>query len=253
MCMSGENANGNICVSIITVSYNSAKTIKRTIESVLHQTYKNIEYIIVDGASTDGTVDIVRKFESDFNGRLIWVSESDHGIYDAMNKGIKMASGDLIGILNSDDYYELDAVENMVCALGKEKYQILYGFMRTLRNGEEYSIAIRTHKDLRNGMIAHPACFVTKQTYNDLGMYNTKYKSVADYDFMLRMSDNKSVIFKPVYKLIANFEQGGMCSTTMAWLELLELQREYGIITSGEYIKTMIKHRLHTLLHVMKK
>lgn len=251
--MDSDNVNGNVHVSIITVSYNSAKTIKRTIESVLQQTYKNIEYIIVDGASTDGTVDIVREFESDFNGRLIWVSEPDHGIYDAMNKGIKMASGDLIGILNSDDYYELDAAENMVSALGNEKYQILYGFMRTLRNGDEYSIVIRTHKDLRNGMIAHPACFVTKQTYDDLGMYNTKYKSVADYDFMLRMSANKSVIFKPVYKLIANFEQGGMCSTTMAWLELLELQREYGIITSGEYIKTMIKHRLHTLLHVMKK
>ncbi len=247
--MDSGNVNDNVRVSIITVSYNSEKTIKRTIESVLHQTYQNIEYIVIDGASVDRTVDIVKKFESDFEGRLIWVSEPDRGIYDAMNKGIKKASGDLIGILNSDDYYELDAVENMVRALGKEKYQILYGFMRTLRNGEEYSIAIQTHKDLRNGMIAHPSCFVTKQTYDDLGMYDTKYKSVADYDFMLRMFDCKEVIFKPVYKLIANFEQGGMCSTTMAWLELLELQKEYGIITSGEYTKTIIKHKLHTIFH----
>lgn len=251
--MSTENINSDIWVSIITVSYNSEKTIKRTIESVLHQTYKNIEYIIIDGASTDHTVDIVKGYEKDFCGRLVWVSEPDAGVYYAMNKGIEKASGELIGILNSDDYYEPDAVENMVSALGKEKYQILYGFMRTLKNGEEYSIAIRTHKDLRNGMIAHPTCFVTRQTYADLGMYNTKYKSVADYDFMLRMLDNPNVQFKPVYRLITNFEQGGMSSTTMAWLELLKLQKEHGIITSGEYTKTIIKYKLHTLfLRVIK-
>lgn len=245
--------NNAISVSIITVSYNSEKTIKRTIESVLFQTYKNIEYIIIDGASIDCTVDIIKEYEDRFSNRLKWISEPDAGIYFAMNKGIEMASGDLIGILNSDDYYEPDAVENMVNALGKEKYQILYGFLRTLRNGEEYSIGIRTHKDLKNGMISHPTCFVTKQVYSDLGMYDTVYKSVADYDFMLRMFDNKNVIFRPVYKLITNFEQGGMSSTTMAWLELLKLQKKHGIITTAEYNKTIIKYRLHILIHGRSK
>ena len=237
-----------IRVSIITVSYNSEKTIKRTIESVFAQTYKNIEYIIIDGKSTDNTISIVKEYENRFEGRMHWVSEPDKGIYDAMNKGIKMASGELVGILNSDDYYELDAVENMVNALGTEKYQILYGFMRTLRNGEEYSIAIRTYKDLRNGMISHPTCFVTKKLYDDLGMYDTRYKSVADYDFMLRMFDNKDVVFRPVYKLITNFEQGGMSSTTAAWFELVELQKNYGIITKSEYRKIMIKDKLYHLI-----
>lgn len=249
--MDHENVNGDVQVSIITVSYNSEKTIRRTMESVLCQSYKNIEYIIIDGASTDSTVNIIKEFEDQFGGRLVWVSEPDDGIYHAMNKGIAMATGDLIGILNSDDYYEPDAVDDMVNALGNEKYQILYGFVRTLKNGEEYSIEIHTHKDLRNEMIAHPSCFVTRQVYADFGTYNTKYKSVADYDFMLRMFDNKKVMFKPVYKLIANFEQGGMSSTAMAWLELLKLQREYGIITPGEYKKTMIKYRLHTLIHTV--
>lgn len=242
----------NTKVSVITVSYNSEKTIRRTIESVLAQTYKNIEYIIIDGKSTDNTVDIVKEYEDKFAGRMHWVSEPDKGIYDAMNKGIKMSSGELVGILNSDDYYEPDAVENMVNEMGKEKYQILYGFMRTLRNGEEYSISIRTHKDLRNAMISHPTCFVTKQLYTDLGIYDTRYKSVADYDFMLRMFENKDVVFHPVYKLITNFEQGGMSSTTAAWLELVELQKNHGIITKGEYNKIMIKHRLYSLIHRKK-
>lgn len=245
----GQKGNYGIWVSIITVSFNSEKTIKRTIESVLFQTYKNIEYIIIDGASTDHTVDIIKGYQNQFGNRIKWVSEPDEGIYAAMNKGIEMASGDLIGILNSDDYYELDAVESMVNALGKDKYQILYGFLRTLRNGEEYAIEIRTHKDLKNGMISHPTCFVTKQVYSDLGMYDTAYKSVADYDFMLRMSDNKNVVFQPVYKLITNFEQGGMSSTTTAWLELLKLQRNHGIITTVEYNKTILKYKLHTLIH----
>ena len=244
-----QQVNCDILVSIITVAYNSEKTIRRTIESVLNQTYKNVEYIIIDGKSTDNTINIVKEYEDRFAGRMRWISEPDKGIYDAMNKGIKLSSGELVGILNSDDYYELDAVENMVNALGSEKYQILYGFMRTLRNGEEYSIAIRTHKDLRNGMISHPTCFVTKKLYDDFGMYDTRYKSVADYDFMLRMFDNKDVVFRPVYKLITNFEQGGMSSTTAAWLELVELQKNYGIITKGEYNKIMIKDRLYSLIH----
>ena len=97
-------------ISIITVCFNSQKTIGRTFDSVLRQTYPNIEYLVIDGQSTDGTTDIIREYEPLFQGRMKWVSEKDEGIYDAMNKGIRMATGDLIGILNSDDYYEDNAV-----------------------------------------------------------------------------------------------------------------------------------------------
>ena len=120
----------NIKVSIITVCYNSEKTIRRTIESVLNQTYDNIEYIIVDGASTDQTMDIVKEYEPKFSGRMRWISEPDEGIYFAMNKGIDMAAGELIGLLNSDDTYESNAVKSIRDALVSEPYQILYGFAR---------------------------------------------------------------------------------------------------------------------------
>ena len=107
----------NPLISIITVCFNSSKTIRQTIESVLNQTYTNIEYILVDGKSTDNTVAIIEEYAPQFTAKGIvyrWVSEPDAGIYDAMNKGIKLATGEWIGIINSDDWYELDACENML-------------------------------------------------------------------------------------------------------------------------------------------
>jgi len=104
-------------ISIITVCFNSENTIKDTIESVLNQTYKNIEYLIIDGKSSDETLNIIKSFEEKFNNSKItfkWISEADKGIYDAMNKGLKMANGELIGILNSDDWYELETVKIIV-------------------------------------------------------------------------------------------------------------------------------------------
>ena len=92
-------------ISLITVTFNSAATLRNTIQSVLAQSYSNIEYIIVDGDSKDNTIDIIREYESLFSGRLHWVSETDKGLYDAMNKGIRMATGDIVGIINSDDFY----------------------------------------------------------------------------------------------------------------------------------------------------
>ena len=103
--------NNSPLISIITVSYNAVKTIEDTITSVLNQTYSNIEYIIIDGASTDGTLEVIKKYQDDIS---IIVSEPDKGIYDAMNKGIERANGELIGIINADDWYEANAVERSI-------------------------------------------------------------------------------------------------------------------------------------------
>ena len=238
--------------TVIKVCYNSAATIRKTFESILKQTYPNIEYIVVDGQSTDGTIDIIKEFVPLFGERMKWISEPDDGIYDAMNKGIRMASGELIGILNSDDYYELDAVEHMVGAMTDEPYQILYGAMRIWKDGMERSISIGSHLFLREGMIGHPSCFVSKQLYMDLGGYDTQFVSAADYDFMLRMAENKEVYFKPVYKLIANFATGGMCSSSVAYYDLLKVQKKHGIITEKEYKKTVLKCKIHDFMRGIK-
>ncbi|MBQ3601729.1 MAG: glycosyltransferase [Lachnospiraceae bacterium] len=242
----------DIVCSIITVSYNSEKTIKKTIESVLNQSYKGYEYIIIDGNSTDGTVNIIKEYESQFDGRMKWISEPDHGIYDAMNKGIRMASGQLIGIINSDDFYETDAVEQMVETMSEQPYQILYGAIRTLHNGVEKSISINSHLFLQESMIGHPACFITKQLYDDLGVYNTQFISAADYDFMLRMIQDKRVVFTPVYRVIANFSTGGMCASSKAYYDLLKVRKKHNLISSSEYKKTVIKCKIYDFLHGQK-
>lgn len=235
--------------SIVTVSFNSERTIAKTIESVLNQTYKNIEYIVIDGNSSDRTMEIVRNYEPLFEGRMKWVSEPDQGIYDAMNKGIYMASGELIGIINSDDYYENSAVEDMVKAMSDAPYQIIYGAIRTLKDGKEKCISINSHIFLKECMIGHPACFITKQLYDELGVYDTQFISAADYDFMLRMIENPDVHFQPVYKLIANFVIGGTCTSSKAYYDLLKVQKKHNLITENGYKKTLFKCKLYDFLH----
>lgn len=236
-------------VSIITVCFNSSKTIRKTFDSVLQQSYPEIEYLVVDGESTDGTVDIIKEYEPLFQGRMRWVSEEDNGIYDAMNKGIRMSSGELIGIINSDDYYETDAVEIMVNEWTGENYQILYGAVRTWKNGVEESIGILSHRFLHERMIGHPSCFVTRAVYEDFGYYDIKHTSAADYDFMLKMNENPEVHFKPVYRVIANFTTGGMCATDKAYEDLMEVRKAHGLLTNYQYRK----FRMMSCLYKMKE
>ncbi len=231
----------NSLVSIVTVCFNSEKTIERTIKSVLNQTYKNIEYIIIDGASTDHTLEIVKRYEPYFEGRMTIVSEKDNGIYDAMNKGIQRAKGSLIGIINSDDFYEENAVETIVNHMSQEKYQILYGMTRILKNEMEESISICSHHFLKERPMSHPACFVAKEIYNDFGGYDLKYPYVADYDFLLRMQKQKAVSFIPVYQLIVNFSLGGACASDGAYQDLIKMQRDYGMITKQRYYRIKLQ------------
>ncbi|MDO5424826.1 MAG: glycosyltransferase family 2 protein [Eubacteriales bacterium] len=239
----------DILVSIITVCYNSEKTIERTILSVLNQTYKNIEYIIVDGLSQDHTLDIVAKHQKDFGDRLKVISEKDNGIYDAMNKGIRNVRGQLVGIINSDDYYESTAVERMVEAMTSDSYQILYGLLRKTHNGVEYQVMMTKHENLENVMIPHPTCFITKKLYTDLGMYNTNYKSCADYDFMLTMKEKPNVRFIPVYQVIATFEEtNGMSSKASAHREVLKMKKERKLISNKQFLIGEMKIVLKALI-----
>ena len=239
----------DILVSIITVCYNSEKTIRQTMDSVLKQTYSNIEYIVVDGASTDGTLAIIREYEQRFGARMRYISEPDNGIYDAMNKGIGMAEGEIIGIINSDDYYELDAVEKVVSAYGKEDCAVLYGEMRTWMDDKEESVWIGSPEFIEKRMIGHPACFVTKRAYDKFGVFDTRYCSVADYDLMLRYKKCKEIRFIPIYEVLANFRSGGMCSTQKAFFDLLDLQVHYGMISRHQRRVQRWKAKISSMFH----
>ncbi len=221
--------------SIITVCYNSEKTIERTIKSVLNQTENDYEYIIVDGGSTDKTLDIVKSYKEVFNGKLRYISEKDNGIYDAMNKGIVMAKGELIGLINSDDYYEPDALENIKkeyekLVEEKKKHLVMYGFMRTVNDGKEIAIEFYHHENMNNQIILHPTCFVSGNTYKDLGRFDTKYRSAADFDFMMRLYHKSDTVFVPIYKVISNFEKGGMSGSSIGQKEVAKIKYEYGLI-----------------------
>ena len=182
-------------VSIITVTYNSAKTLADTIQSVLAQTYRDIEHIIIDGASTDGTQDVIKQFEPQFNGRMRWISEKDHGIYDAMNKGIAMATGDVVGILNSDDYFTSNnVIEQIVAEFNDPELDAVYGDIHFIQDGEPnkcvryYSSKHFRPTWLRFGIMpAHPSFYCRKTTYEKVGPYKTDYKIGSDYDMMVRM------------------------------------------------------------------
>ena len=169
-----------ILVTILTPCFNSGKTIEKTLECIESQTYKNIEYIIVDGGSTDDTLAIIQRHKDKLPQDFKLISEKDNGIYDAMNKGIKLAKGQLIGIVNSDDSYELDTVEQVVTHFGNNRYEVIYGMQRIYLDGEEKTVVIYHHEFLPQQMITHPTCFVTRETYEKFGVFDTQYHSAAD-------------------------------------------------------------------------
>ena len=223
----------NFLISVVTVCFNSERTISRTIESVLNQSYPIYEYLIVDGRSSDKTMDIVKEFEPLFNGKMKVISEADNGIYDAMNKGILMAKGKLIGILNSDDWYENDAVEKIVSVWKQEtKYQVIYGYCRVLENGRIKNIARGRHEGLAIRMIPHPTCFVTRAVYRDFGMFLKLFHVSADYELMLRLYTGKQVVFTQVKNILANFRRGGVsCISKRTEREYYLIHYRYGLIS----------------------
>jgi glycosyltransferase involved in cell wall biosynthesis len=187
-------------ISIITVSFNSSQTITDTINSVLAQTYSEIEYIVVDGSSSDNTIEIVMKFEPLFAGRMKWISEPDKGLYHAMNKGIRMATGDVIGIINSDDLFcDNRAVEKVIRVFEQNKtldsvYADLYyvaqndtdKIVRRWRTGEQRKFKFGWHP-------AHPTFYVKREVYEKFGLFNLDFKLAADFEIMLRFLEKYKI------------------------------------------------------------
>lgn len=181
-------------VSLITVTYNSSKTLADTLNSVLNQTYSEIEYIIVDGSSKDSTVSIIKEYEPKFNGRMKWISEPDKGLYDAMNKGIRMSTGDVVGIINSDDFYQrADIIQHVADAFKDKSVQTVYGDVRFVNDDNldktvrYYSSKSFSPKRFRFGfMPAHPTFFTYKKYFDEFGYYKMGYRIAADFELLTR-------------------------------------------------------------------
>ena len=241
-----------LLVSVITPCYNSGSTIEKTLECIENQTYDNIEYIIIDGGSTDDTLNIIEQHKSRLPENLTVVSEKDNGIYDAMNKGVRLAKGRLVGIVNSDDWYENDTVEQAVKHYRGNQYEVVYGMQRNFLREKEKVTFIYYHDFLPEQMITHPTCFVTKDTYRDFGVFDTGYRSAADYDMMLSFYESKKVAFTPVMRVMSNFRMGGMSGTQTGVRENAAIRYKRGYMSKKRYQFVMLKSRIYQWLHRKK-
>lgn len=202
-------------ISIITATFNSGATLRDTFESVLSQTFKDIEYIVIDGKSEDNTLDIIREYEQKFHGKMRWISEQDNGIYDAMNKGIAMSTGDVIGILNSDDFYA-DSNVLQVISSGFDSVDAVYGDLDFV-NVYSTDKIVRKWKgsQYKSGAFfngwhpAHPTFYVRKKCYNELGGFDTVFDVSADFELMLRFIEKAQIPNKYIPYTFVKMRIGG--------------------------------------------
>jgi glycosyltransferase involved in cell wall biosynthesis len=239
-------------ISIITICFNSAKTIRQTMESVLNQTYSNFEYIIVDGKSKDSTLEIIKEYEEKFIDKGIiyrYVSEPDKGIYDAMNKGINMASGEWVGIINSDDWYEVDACSTLIETLNNNlKMDIFAATVRfiTESNGQEYYTY--THSSIEEIQykmtICHPTVFIRSLLYKKK-KFDTSFRIVADWDLLKYLiCQGANVVIRQ--KVIANFRDNGASSVN----NIISIMEQLKVIRQTNTLKSYMLYflKLITLL-----
>jgi glycosyltransferase involved in cell wall biosynthesis len=226
-------------ITVITVVFNGVKTLEETIKSVINQTYLNIEYIIIDGGSTDGTLDIIKKYEDSID---YWVSEPDKGIYDAMNKGIKLAAGYIIGIINSDDWYVEGALNEIFSAFNDngEDIGVFHGdiFLVDENGSKLFSVKPPDIHKIKSEMINHPSCFIEKKVYKIYGVYNNSFKVAADYDMLLKLF-MLGIKFKYIPKQIANFRTGGFNNQFFirGGIEHIHINIRYGYNPLKAYLK----------------
>ncbi len=233
--------------SIITVCFNSAKTIRQTFESVLSQSCKDYEYWVIDGASTDGTVDIIREYEPRFEGRMHWLSEPDKGIYDAMNKGIRLAKGDFLNFLNTDDYYE----DNTLGILKKEienhpDHDVYYGTSRFFDSQGELRIIRENHLRLPKYRVNHQAMWYKRTVFSTFGVYDTSYKISADFHHQIGLFLN-SYSFFAFNEVIVNYCKEGYSEKFLAERkkEDRNIRHHYGFISDKEYEMLLAQEKKH--------
>lgn len=229
-------------ISIITATYNSGLTLRDTIHSVLSQSYSNIEYIIVDGGSKDNTLEIINEYKDKITKVI---SEPDKGIYDAMNKGINIATGDVVGILNSDDFFtSSNVVENIVKAFESSDIDAVFGDIHFVKPDNlnkpvrHYSSSIFKPALFRFGfMPAHPSFYVKRACYEKYGLYDLNYRIASDYDLLIRFLYVNKITYKYLNMDFVTMRVGGastenMKSRVILNKEIVKACRKYGIYTN---------------------
>lgn len=236
-------------VSVITVCYNSEEFIENAISSVLEQTYKNIEYIVIDGNSTDNTVTIINKYKDKIN---YFLSEPDKGMYEAMNKGIKAASGDIFYFLNSDDvFHDKYVVENSVRLFEEDlTVELIYGAVIIIDPSTKASF-LKAYGDVKKSFfiksaICQQAIFYKKSVFDKVGLFDEKYRIVGDYEFLLRAFYKQNIKRKYVPLVMATFRYGGMgCSDKYSELHYNErVEAFFRYFSKFEYYKYRPLHRM---------
>jgi len=229
-------------ISVVTVVFNGAETLEHTIRSVIEQTYSNVEHIIVDGGSTDATLDILRKYEINID---YWVSEKDKGIYDAMNKGILLAGGEYVGMLNSDDYFaDPNALEVIATRLEADNVDAVFSCLdivdpanlaRVLRR---YRISSFNSFMLRIGVMPpHPTFYCKKSCYEKAGLYRTDYRIAADFEMLTRLLIKHHITWQFIDQTTVKMRSGGVSSSGIkaSWVvnhEIIRACRENGLYTN---------------------
>lgn len=205
-----DSAADKPLITVVTAVLNGERYLEQTILSVLGQSYGNVEYLIIDGGSSDGTLDIIKKYDARID---YWRSEADSGIYEAMNKGIDLARGDLIGLLNADDYYELNALQRVTDSYKSAgSPAILYTNNYVLQ--EDLHLKYKSYPHMRYwlGMpLCHQAMFVAKEIYRQIGSYSLNYRFAADYEFLLRSIHN-GVAYVHLDEFLVNYRDTGLTS-----------------------------------------
>lgn len=226
-------------ISVITICYNSAHSIGDAIQSVLNQTYPDVEYIVVDGKSKDNTVEVIKSFGERISK---FVSEPDKGIYDALNKGIKMATGDVIGFMHSDDLYANNEILAKVAALfDKEKTDSVYGDLEYVYK-EDTSKVLRYWKSgsfslskLKMGwMPPHPTFYVKREVYEEFGLFNTSLKISADYDTMLRFLGKHRISTAYLPQVMVRMRVGGASNRSLKNI-IRKSKEDYQAIKDNEF------------------
>lgn len=248
-------------ISIITTTYYSERTLRDTMESILRQTWQDYEYIIVDGASKDGTLDLIRAYEPRFDGRMRYVSEPDKGIYDAMNKGFAMATGDIIGTLNSDDFYTSDDVLQAVAdGFGGEYVDAVYADIHYVSSDDlsrqirYYSSGVFRRWMMRFGMMpAHPSFYCRKAVYDQYGTFDTQYRIAADFDILLRLLFIHRIRTRYIKKDFVTMRMGGASTTgygswSLIMKEHLQIMKKYGVVSNRFLLSLRYIYKLFEFL-----